>query len=75
MQRAAKDARLELIFGDQPHPPAPASTRTHQRNPRPPAAVKQTNVAQLEKQLLAVSDPRSPEYGQHLTNDEVRRKS
>lgn len=34
-------------------------------------AVKQQNVEKLQEQLLAVSMPSSPRYGQHLTNDEV----
>jgi tripeptidyl-peptidase-1 len=33
--------------------------------------LKQTNLAHLEKRLLAVSDPQSAEYGQHLTNEQV----
>ena len=32
-------------------------------------ALKQTNLPALEAKLLAVSDPSSEEYGQHLTND------
>lgn len=34
-------------------------------------AIKQTNVAELESQLMKVSDPRSPAYGKHLSNEEV----
>mmetsp|Transcript_50389 Transcript_50389/g.98765 ORF Transcript_50389/g.98765 Transcript_50389/m.98765 type:complete len:553 (-) Transcript_50389:1148-2806(-) len=34
-------------------------------------AVKQTNLAKLETELMAVSDPRSERYGQHLSNAEV----
>lgn len=34
-------------------------------------ALKQTNLPALESKLLAVSDPFSDEYGQHLTNEEV----
>lgn len=34
-------------------------------------AVKQTNLAELESTLLAVSDPDSPRYGQHLTRDQI----
>jgi tripeptidyl-peptidase-1 len=34
-------------------------------------AVKQTNKDELEATVLAVSDPASDEYGQHLTRDEV----
>jgi len=34
-------------------------------------AVKQQNVAKLQEELLAVSTPTSPRYGQHLTNEEV----
>jgi tripeptidyl-peptidase-1 len=33
--------------------------------------VKQRNVPELEKELLEVSDPRSPRYGQHLSNEQV----
>ena len=33
--------------------------------------IKQTNVEKLEATLLAVSDPSSPSYGQHLTNAAV----
>lgn len=32
-------------------------------------ALKQTNLPALESKLLAVSDPSSDEYGQHLTNE------
>ena len=32
-------------------------------------ALKQTNLPALESKLLAVSDPFSEEYGQHLTNE------
>jgi len=34
-------------------------------------AVQQRNTAQLEQLVLAVSDPTSPSYGQHLTRSEV----
>eukprot|EP00940_MAST-03C_sp_MAST-3C-sp2_P001636 g1636.t1 len=34
-------------------------------------AVKNTNLQKLESELVAVSDPDSPRYGQHLTNEEV----
>ncbi|KAK7055953.1 Pro-kumamolisin, activation domain-containing protein [Favolaschia claudopus] len=34
-------------------------------------ALKQNNIAGLEKKLYAVSDPASVEYGQHLSADEV----
>jgi tripeptidyl-peptidase-1 len=34
-------------------------------------AVKQQNLSELEATVLRVSDPRSPEYGSHLTRDEV----
>ena len=34
-------------------------------------AVKQTHLDTLEATLMMVSDPDSPSYGQHLTNDEV----
>merc|ERR1711865_34974 len=33
--------------------------------------LRQTNLDQLEQSLLAVSDPQSPEYGRHLSNDQV----
>ncbi len=33
--------------------------------------VKQTNLAKLESTVLDVSDPRSSNYGKHLSNDEV----
>lgn len=33
--------------------------------------VKQTRVDELERALLDVSDPRSPRYGQHLSNEKV----
>jgi len=36
-------------------------------------AVKQQGLEELERTLLAVSSPSSPDYGQHLTNDEVQR--
>lgn len=34
-------------------------------------AVKQTNLDKLESTLMAVSDPDSSRYGQHLSNEEV----
>jgi len=34
-------------------------------------AVKQQNVDKLQEKLLAVSVPTSPEYGKHLTNEQV----
>ncbi len=34
-------------------------------------AIKQQNLGELELALMAVSDPASPNYGQHLTRDEV----
>jgi tripeptidyl-peptidase-1 len=34
-------------------------------------ALKQHNVDLLEVLLMAVSDPRSPRYGQHATNEEI----
>lgn len=34
-------------------------------------AVKQTNLPELERRLLEVSDPDSPSYGAHLSNDAV----
>lgn len=34
-------------------------------------AVRQQNTAELEKVLLEVSSPRSPNYGKHLSNEEV----
>jgi tripeptidyl-peptidase-1 len=34
-------------------------------------AVKQQNLKKLEEEVLAVSDPASPRYGQHLTNRQV----
>ena len=34
-------------------------------------AVKQTNLEQLESTLLAVADPDSPRYGQHLSAEQV----
>lgn len=34
-------------------------------------AVKQTNLEELESTLVAVSDPDSPRYGQHLSAEEV----
>jgi tripeptidyl-peptidase-1 len=34
-------------------------------------AVKQTNIVELERTLFAVSDPRSPKYGKHLSNQAV----
>lgn len=34
-------------------------------------AVKQTNVGVLEDTLMKVSDPRSKDYGAHLTNEQV----
>ena len=34
-------------------------------------AVKQGNIAALEKRLFEVSDPESPKYGQHLSEEEV----
>ena len=34
-------------------------------------AVKQTNLDVLEHTVLAVSDPDSPRYGQHLSRDDV----
>ena len=33
--------------------------------------LRQRNVAELERRLAAVSDPRSPEYGRHLSNAAV----
>jgi len=36
-------------------------------------AVKQQNIDKLQQELLAVSVPSSPRYGQHLTNDEVHK--
>ena len=35
-------------------------------------ALKQTNIEGLQEKLMAVSDPASAEYGQHLTKEEVR---
>ena len=34
-------------------------------------AVKQTNLAELEKTLLDVSNPKSENYGKHLSNEQV----
>jgi len=34
-------------------------------------AVKQTHLDELEATLMSVSDPDSPSYGQHLSNEEV----
>jgi tripeptidyl-peptidase-1 len=34
-------------------------------------AVKQQNVGRLQEELLAVSTPSSPRYGQHLSNEQV----
>lgn len=34
-------------------------------------ALRQRNLAQLERELYAVSDPWSPRYGQHLTHEQV----
>jgi tripeptidyl-peptidase-1 len=36
-------------------------------------AIKQTNLPELERTVLAVSDPRSPRYGQHLSMDAVNK--
>jgi tripeptidyl-peptidase-1 len=36
-------------------------------------AVKQTNVDKLETALMEVSDPRSPKYGKHMSNDAVHK--
>ena len=33
--------------------------------------VHQTNLAELERVLLAVSEPASPQYGQYLTNHQA----
>ena len=38
-------------------------------------ALKQTDMATLEERLYAVSDPKSPEYGQHLTKEQVSKPS
>mmetsp|Transcript_39603 Transcript_39603/g.93323 ORF Transcript_39603/g.93323 Transcript_39603/m.93323 type:complete len:582 (-) Transcript_39603:209-1954(-) len=35
-------------------------------------AVKQSHLEDLQDTLLRVSDPNSPDYGQHLSNDEVQ---
>jgi tripeptidyl-peptidase-1 len=35
-------------------------------------AIKQRNMDELEKIFYAVSDPRNPKYGKHLTYDQVR---
>ena len=34
-------------------------------------AVKQSNLEELERRLLAVSEPSSPEYGMHMGRDAV----
>ena len=34
-------------------------------------SVKQTHLADLESEVMAVSDPSSERYGHHLTNEEV----
>ncbi|KJE91464.1 tripeptidyl-peptidase I [Capsaspora owczarzaki ATCC 30864] len=48
---------LGAAAGDEPH--------------RIMFAVKQSNVPELERTLMAVSDPRSPRYGQHLSFADV----
>ena len=35
-------------------------------------ALTQTDMVTLEERLYAVSDPKSAEYGQHLTKEQVR---
>lgn len=37
------------------------------------AALVPTNIAGLEKELFAVSNPASARYGQHLTKEQVRK--
>ena len=36
--------------------------------------LRQQNVEQLEKHLFAASDPASPMYGRHLSNEEVHKR-
>jgi len=36
-------------------------------------AVKQQNIEKLQEELMRVSDPDSPSYGEHLTNEEVHK--
>lgn len=50
-------------------------TRVSRADPATPITahvfVKQTNTDELTRQLFAVSDPQSPQYGQHLTQQQV----